>query len=262
MPYGEYRPPASAPVYQVQVADRTPIQYDTTTNTTHAPFPSHSTSSSSWTSSLAHYTDIGIFRDTLAPTLAINTSLSTLAYLAGRSLNRVDAKDWLWPTGQLVNIWWSSIGRKVYAGLPLHRAFGTLSWPERLLLGGVTAWGARLLYRVASRSLAAGGDDPRYITKKQQAGGTHAFWNKALLSTFLPEALFQTIIALPFTAPFRHQGAPFTGYNPLVQGLAVGVWGTGFAMEWLADLQLAGHKKRGDSGLLMDGVWSVVRHPK
>lgn len=131
---------------------------------------------------------------------------------------------------------------------------------ERLLLTGVTIWGGRLFYRIASRSLARGADDPRYEAEKKKEDD---YWTKALFKTFLPEAAFQTIISLPFTAPFRHQGAVLTGYHPLGQALAVALFSSGFALETVADYQLEQHTQtRGEEGLLREGVWSIVRHPK
>jgi steroid 5-alpha reductase family enzyme len=143
--------------------------------------------------------------------------------------------------------------------MPVANALSGLCWIERLLLTGVTAWGARLLFRIVSRSLKRGKDDPRYEEQKQEKD----YWNKALFTTFLPEAIFQVIISLPFTAPFRHVGAAsMTGYHPWIQMGAVGIFSAGLAMETIADYQLDAHKADGKPGLMQEGVWSIVRHPK
>ena len=144
--------------------------------------------------------------------------------------------------------------------MSLSQALRRLSWPERLILTGVTAWGGRLFYRTALRSVKRGADDPRYEESgiKKEEG----FWNKAFFTIFLPEAVFQSIISLPFTAPFRHEGAVLTGYHPYIQMLAVGLFSAGFALETLADYQLDVNKEQKSSGLKRDGVWSIVRHPK
>lgn len=217
--------------------------------------------------------DIGIFRDTILPSLSLHGSLALVAYGIGRATDSVEAKDWLWPAAPIANAWWSAVGRKVvYRGLTTTQALGLLSRPERLLLTGVTLWGGRLLYRIVSRSVkrrrAAAGteggskDDPRYEeAKKADPAG---FWNSALFSIFVPEALIQTIITLPFTAPFHHQGKVLTGYHPLIQGLAVGLFSAGFALEVLADAQLAAYKETAEDkrAVCKEGVWSLVRHPK
>ncbi|ORY71409.1 uncharacterized protein BCR38DRAFT_331367 [Pseudomassariella vexata] len=208
--------------------------------------------------------DVGIFRDTLLPSLSLHGSLALVAYGVGRATNSVEAKDWLWPVGPVINGWWSAIGRKVYRGLTLSQALALMSRPERLLLTGVTLWGGRLLYRIASRSIqrrreGRGDDDPRYEVEKSEEG----FWNKALFTLFLPEALVQTIVTLPVTAPFHHQGAVLTGYHPLLQACAVGLFSAGFALEVLADVQLDRFKRteKDKTALCKHGVWSLVRHP-
>ena len=104
-------------------------------------------------------------------------------------------------TGMVANAWWSAIGAPViYEGLSPSEAWDALSYNQKLLLVGVTAWGVRLLYRVASRSLRRGKDDPRYETSARKQPD---FWNKAFFTMFLPEALIQALVSLPFTLPFR-----------------------------------------------------------
>lgn len=252
--YSDLKPPD----VEVQVANRDPHQYHF--NSTALPQATRSEHSHSQLHvQSASLFDIGIFKDTLAPSLALHSSFAFLSWAAGRQLNRVDAKDWLWPTAQVANGWWSAVGRRVFEGMSLSQALRRLSWPERLILTGVTVWGGRLFYRIASRSVKRGADDPRYeesgIKKEED------FWNKAFFTIFLPEAVFQSIISLPFTAPFRHEGAVLTGYHPSIQMLAVGLFSAGFALETLADYQLDVNEEQKSGGLKRDGVWSIVRHP-
>ena len=228
---------------------RPPPLRDTTHSLPHVQLPSAS----------ASLFDVGIFRDTLAPSLALHSGFAVAAWAAARALGRVEAKDLVWPSGQVVNAWWSAVGRRVFVhGFTVAQALGRLSWHERLVLSGVSLWGGRLLYRIASRAAKRGADDPRYDEAKKEDG----FWNRSLFTTFIPEALFQMVISLPFTAPFRHEGAVLTGYHPLIQMAAVGMFSTGFALETLADYQLDTFKAQGTTGLMKDGVWSIVRHPK
>jgi len=205
----------------------------------------------------------GIFRSVLIPSIGFHSGLALAVYTASRAANRVEGKDWLWPSGQVLNAWWSAIGtRVVYDNVPLNTAWSMLIYSEKLLLAGVTAWGARLFYRIASRSMSRGRDDPRYETVKGEPG----FWTKALFSVFLPEAVFQAIISLPFTLPFRavHECAlasPVPACPELAHSLAVFIFSSGFALEVLADAQLASHQKTGSNGLNREGVWSIARHP-
>lgn len=207
-------------------------------------------------------TTVGIFRTTLLPSFAFHTGLSLITYGVSRYTERAEGKDWLWPAGQVANAWWSALStRVVYDGLSLDAAFAQLSYSERLLLTGVTAWGVRLFYRIASRAVRRGEDDPRYAADKLQPD----FWGKALLTQFLPEAALQTLITLPFTLPFRAglTAAPLPTHAKLAHAAAVFLFSTGYALEVLADSQLEVHKRRtGDMVLNREGVWSIVRHPK
>ena len=44
--------------------------------------------------------------------------------------------------------------------------------------------------------------------------------------------------------------------------LAVGLFGTGMAIEGFADAQMETYKQEGKDGVFRDGAWSIVRHPK
>ncbi|EAT83762.1 hypothetical protein HBH56_197730 [Parastagonospora nodorum] len=252
---------ASPPDIRIQVADRQAAEFylsnsqpsgsggnnatyvDRTHSKTHVNSPS--------------LFDVGILKDTLIPSFTLHAGLAGIAYGAARYTNRVEAKDWLWPSGQVANAWWSAVGRRVAAGLTVSQAFSRLSWHERVMLTGVTLWGGRLFYRIASRSVKRGADDPRYEVAKKEEG----FWDSAWYKVFIPEAFFQMIISLPFTAPFRHEGAVMMGYHPYIQMLAVGLFSSGLAMESLADYQLDQYKAEGGRGILREGVWSIVRNP-
>jgi len=205
-------------------------------------------------------TAVGILRSTLLPSLSLHSGLSLVAYTGARLTNRVEGKDWLWPSAQVINAWWSAVGTQMaYDNRDLSTAWSTLTYPEKLLLWAVTAWGGRLFYRIASRCISRGHDDPRYEVEKEEPG----FWNRVFFSKFLPEAAFQTVITLPFTLPFRApQGnSPIPAYAELAHGLGVFLFSSGFGLEVLADAQLAKHQKRSSHTLNTEGVWSIVRHP-
>ncbi|KAL4757626.1 DUF1295 domain protein [Aspergillus foveolatus] len=206
---------------------------------------------------------LGLLQSAALPSFTFHAAFSTIAYGISRYTDRAEGKDWLWPAGMTLNAWYSAIGTKViHDGLSCSTAWSTLSYSEKLLLGGVTAWGVRLFHRIATRGVARGKDDPRYDTLKKDPG----FWNKSLFTMFLPEAAVQTLISLPFVLPFRKTAesiasSPVTKERGWYHALAVFLFSAGFAMEVLADKRLASHKKKGDIGVCRDGVWSVVRHP-
>lgn len=206
---------------------------------------------------------LGLMHSAVLPSFTLYAGLSAVAYGISRYTDRVEGKDFLWASGMTLNAWWSAVGsRVVYDGLSVSEAWSDLAYPQKLLLLGATAWGVRLTSRVVSRSLKRGGDDPRYDAEKKDPG----FWNKALFTTFLPEAIAQTIISLPFTLPLRNVNecalaSPVTSYGSYLRDLAVFVFSTGFTLETLADSQLESFKKNNRSGVNREGVWSIVRHP-
>ncbi|KAM0811242.1 hypothetical protein AB5N19_11598 [Seiridium cardinale] len=210
-------------------------------------------------------TTLGLLQHTVLPSFGLHAGLGALAYGIGRVTDRVEVKDYLWPSGQVANAWWSAIGIPVvYGGLSISAAWAALTYDQKLLLTGVSAWGLRLFYRVASRSVRRGEDDSRYVAAKKQDPG---FWNKALFTLYLPEAAAQTLVTLPFVLPFR---APVSsaasslsfGSSAISHGLAIFLFVAGFTTETLADYQLAAHgRETGNTSLNRDGVWSIVRHP-
>jgi steroid 5-alpha reductase family enzyme len=206
---------------------------------------------------------VGLLQSAVLPSFQLHGGLALVGYGVSRALNRVDGKDWLWPTSIITNAWWSAIGSRVLnTGISTGDAWSILTYQQKLLLGGSTAWGLHLLYRVARKSIERGHDDRRYAAQKSEEG----FWNKSLATLWLPEAAIQTLISLPFTLPFRAPldslvASPAFGQSGLVHSLAVFLFTAGFTLEVLADSQLASHKKTSPKTLNREGVWSIVRHP-
>ncbi|KAM0544230.1 hypothetical protein ACHAPJ_011919 [Fusarium lateritium] len=207
---------------------------------------------------------LGLLHSTVLPSFTLHAGLSAVAYGVSRYTDRVEGKDWLWASGLTLNAWWSAVGSRVINdGVSFADAWSGLHYSQKLLLAGVSAWGVRLTSRVVTRSVKRGKDDPRYEANTKEPG----FWNKALFTTFLPEAVAQTIIALPFTVPFRAigesiQASPVTSNGQLFHALAIFLFSTGFALETLADAQLEIFKKDNtEEGVNREGVWSIVRHP-
>lgn len=206
--------------------------------------------------------DVGVLRDTLLPNLAFHSTLAVPAYLVGRSIDYLGSKDVLWSTGQVSNVLYTSIIRpSLVQGIPLERVLKSITRPGWVIIAGISLWGTRLAYRVISRSLTTGTDDPRYTAVKQAPNG----WTKAFFTTFVPEAIVQSLITLAVTIPFR-TGVPVIGapaeYAGILDAVAIGLWSAGLGLEVLADYQLSAHKASGGQGVLREGVWSIVRHPK
>ncbi|KAI4781930.1 DUF1295-domain-containing protein [Aureobasidium sp. EXF-3400] len=198
---------------------------------------------------------LGLLHDNLLPSLNLHSSLALVAYTASRVTRRVELKDWLWPSGMVLNAWYHGVwARSSETGLSLGESLSTLGWTQKLLLGGVTLWGARLFARIATRSVKRGKDDPRYDDMNQDT----SFWNKAFFTVFLPEAVFQALISLSWSVALQQATPP--QYGALLHGLAIGLYTAGLNMEALADQQIEEHKKKSDD-LNRSGVFSIVRHP-
>jgi steroid 5-alpha reductase family enzyme len=205
--------------------------------------------------------DVGILKSTILPSFGLYSGLSVAAYAVAQSTDRLEIKDWLWPSAQVLNAWVTAIGRPMYeTGITFSDAWTGLTWSEKLLLGGVTIWGTRLFARIVSRSLARRGDDPRYDARKKEPG----FWKTALFKIFLPEAAFLSFISLPITVPYSMGDTTLsvsTNALSTFRAFAVGLFSSGFALEVMADTQLELHRKERED-LCRHGVWSIVRHPK
>ncbi|KAK1670975.1 hypothetical protein BDP55DRAFT_732594 [Colletotrichum godetiae] len=206
---------------------------------------------------------LGLVQNALLPSFGLHAGLSTVVYAVARYTDRAEAKDWLWPSGQVANAWWTAIGaRVVHDGLSVPSAWNSLGYTQKLLLTGVSAWGARLFYRIATRSVKRGKDDARYVALKKK---DPKFWDKAFFSMFLPEAALQALIALPFTLPFRApltsaRSSAFTEFPETFHSLAVFLFTAGLALETIADSQLEEHSSKSKE-INREGVWSIVRHP-
>jgi steroid 5-alpha reductase family enzyme len=211
---------------------------------------------------------MGLIRSAFLPSLGVHGGLSIIAYGIARASNRAELKDYLWPTGMALNAWWVAIGRHMTSSphVSFGEAWSRLSYHQIALLGAATAWAGRLAYRIISRSLKRGADDPRYEDDKKDPG----FWNKAPFTIFLPEAVFQAIITLPLVLPFSDDRITgLYGASPALASkfrlAAAGIFAAGLTLETLADRQIENHKRqpkeRGQNKVLRSGVWSIVRHP-
>ncbi|KAJ5395010.1 uncharacterized protein N7487_009313 [Penicillium crustosum] len=204
--------------------------------------------------------DVGILKSTLLPSFGLYSSLSLATYIAAKATNRVELKDWLWPSAQVLNAWWTAVGQPMCThDISFRTACEALPWTKRVLLSCVSIWGTRLFARIACRSLSRGTDDARYEGIKKEPG----FWRSAFLKIFLPEAVVLSVISLPFTVPFTTGDAALPISDDvinIVRALGVGIFGAGFAMEVMADTQLGLHRQE-RTDLCRHGVWGLVRHP-
>lgn len=208
-------------------------------------------------------TTLGLFQSTILPSFGLHSGLSLIAYGIARSTNRIEVKDLIWPTAALANAWYSAIGSTLLtSNISFSAAVSRLTYTQKLLLGGITLWAGRSLYRIATRTLTRDADSPSNEKAKRESG----FWENALVKTFLPEAVLQTIVSLPFVLPFRAPWASAAASPDLpvgaelVHGTAVFLFVAGMAIDGAADAQLT--ERADGEAVKEDGVSSIVRQPE
>lgn len=190
---------------------------------------------------------LGILSSHLFPSLTLHTTLSLAAYSAGRFTNRLDAKDLLWPSAFVGNVWYHGVVWPYMTG----RGRGAwefirgMGYGNKLILTGVTVWGCRLFWKVFWRIKGRERDDGRYERYREVVRGKKGkgdlekavvidegevereMWNKAFIGIFLPEAFVQSFVSLGwcgvgYSRPvLGHHGQHYFGGNDSPGGLEV-----------------------------------------
>jgi len=182
----------------------------------------------------------------LASGLLLLALLALVALLWLWSLKRGDAS--------VIDVFWGA-GFVVAAWIALGWGGGS---PRALLLAAlVTLWGGRLALHLGARNRREG-EDARYAAMREERGAGFRWFS--LYGIYLPQALGLWVIALPIQAVLLSGGAaPWNGFD----GLALGLWGVGFAFEAVADEQLRRFKADpANRGRVLErGLWRYSRHP-
>ena len=134
---------------------------------------------------------------------------------------------------------------------------GQQAWLVLLL---VVVWAARLSVHIALRRRNHHGEDWRYAAWRKQWGVRRA-WLRSVLQIYLLQGVLALCCSAAVFAVVLSDDQQINGFA--VVGTAV--WFVGFAIEVIADAQLArflARKRAGQaSGLLTAGLWSRSRHP-
>ncbi|KAK6343292.1 hypothetical protein TWF730_010886 [Orbilia blumenaviensis] len=194
----------------------TPAPSPFTRRLPHPPLPTSTTTNT-----------LGILSSHIFPSLTLHTTLSLAAYSAGRFTNRLDAKDLLWPSAFVGNVWYHGVVWPYMAGRGrgVWEFIREMGYGNKFILAGVTVWGCRLFWKVFWRVKGRERDDGRYERyrevvrvkkakkKKMMQSGDDVektgevvvvdegevereMWNKAFLGIFLPEAVVQSFVSL------------------------------------------------------------------
>lgn len=179
----------------------------------------------------------------LLTTLGVTISAMALLWLLSLRLRNASIVDVFWGVGFVVIAWTTC-------------ALTPDESPRRMLVALMTTiWGVRLAVYLASRNHGKG-EDYRYREMRARHGTR--FWLVSLGTVFILQGLLMWIVSLPVQAAQWPGGA--ATYNWL-DGIGVGLWATGLALESIADWQLAAFKRGGGRGVLDRGLWRYTRHP-
>ena len=126
-----------------------------------------------------------------------------------------------------------------------------------LVAGLATIWAARLALHIGIRNAGAA-EDFRYRKMREEAGSS--FWWISYFKVFLLQAVLLWIVSSPLLLAQRPgPGAGLTAFD----GLGIVLFVIGFAVESIADRQLARFKRDPNNRgrVMRAGLWSRSRHP-
>ena len=160
----------------------------------------------------------------------------------------------------LVDPWWSMAFLFVLA----HSALRTGLTPGKaLLLAAVAAWALRLWGYLLLRSRGKP-EDPRYAAFRAKYGAERYWW-----FSFFQVVLLQGALVVVISAPLQLAGAaPAPDPVSATDLLGLALFAAGYAMEVVADAQLARYRMARAAGgplapgpVLDTGLWRFSRHP-
>ena len=171
----------------------------------------------------------------------------TAWFILALSLERNDVADVAWGLGPAILAWWLYVRAWTFGPTPLLLA---------ALL--VTVWGVRLAVHIARRDFAPGrAEDPRYADWREH---WKFFVVRSYLQIFLLQGALMLLVSMPLVVL---ASSPALGL-PVLTVLGAALWLAGFALESIADRQLAEFlaEPREKRGRIMDrGLWGWSRHP-
>ena len=186
----------------------------------------------------------------LTMTLAISCLAFTGIWLINVMTEDAGVIDYYWGPG-------FSVIALVHAAM--HGVSTSYQW---IILAAVVIWSARLAGHLVHRHHGAVREDGRYRAMRESGGPS--WWWASLFKVFLLQAVLLWLIAAPLHVAFRAGGAETVSAGLFWAGMAV--FALGFAIEWIADIQLANGKRAlgstaPETGIVRNGLWGISRHP-
>jgi steroid 5-alpha reductase family enzyme len=178
-------------------------------------------------------------------TFAVSLGLFVVCWLLAVGIGRYNVVDVVWGSSfvavSVTSYLWSA-------------GHGADSWRRLLVLGLVTAWGARLSIYIGVRSHGQG-EDPRY---EAMLGDGPNVPLRALGQVFVLQGVVAWFISLPVQAAMYIR----SGWSVLAV-VGVIVWLVGLYFEAVGDAQMSAFRRDpANRGQVMDrGLWRYTRHP-
>ncbi len=190
------------------------------------------------------------FAITLSTTLGLSLLAFTGIWLIHVFTQDAGIVDYYWGPGFAV------IGI-VYAAI-----IGISGLAQWLFLLAVIVWAVRLGGHLVVRHRGSHVEEARYAAMRT-AGGP-GWWWASLFKVFLLQGALQWMIAAPVHVALSPASTGTGAGFAFWAGMAI--FAVGFAIEWIADNQLASAKRdlsaQGEAPVLYEGgLWGVVRHP-
>lgn len=179
----------------------------------------------------------------LAINLAALFVYMSLFFLVAKWRKRLDTVDIAWGLGFIMVAWIAAYERTEFHSIVIAVL--------------VSLWGLRLAVHILRRAKLKG-EDPRYVELTKKWKGN--VWLRAYFSIFLLQGLLIAIVSLPIVTA---TGLALEGWEWLTIAGAI-VWLAGFAIESIADMQLASYLRLSKSKrpkVLKTGLWRFSRHP-
>ncbi len=184
----------------------------------------------------------------LLGSLLVAEAFLTLVFLIGRQLKRFDVIDAAWGPSFIV------IALAMYL-----ISFGfTWDWNVSLLFVVLTVlWGGRLSWHIIQRIRRTDEEDRRYVELRRKWRGN------VELHTFLRIYMVQGLLATLISIPIIYVGTVGANTFSLLISAGSVIWLVGYAIEVIADAQLASFKEdAANKGKLMtSGLWRYSRNP-